>query len=84
VITHDIGNAFWGIEDAYSIPFHFRTPVHENEHPFRVSHAHVFNILPGKALVVGVWRPGSLTPEKHLLQALRGRFVGTEDLPQLA
>jgi hypothetical protein len=84
MITHDIGNGFWGIEKAYKVPFHFRTPVHENEHPFRVSRAHGFCIIPGKALLVGIWQPGVLTPEKHLLEAIRGRLIGTEDIPQLA
>jgi hypothetical protein len=84
MITHDMGNMFWGIDRAYGVPLYFRTTVHENEHPFRVSMAHGFHFLPGKALLVGTWKPSSLNPDKHLLQALGGRFFDPEATPQLA
>jgi hypothetical protein len=75
MITHDVGEYFWGIDVAHDIPFYCKTTVHENEHPFRVSRAHVIDLKCGKAFVFGRWCPGNPSIEKHLMEALRARLV---------
>lgn len=84
--THDITRSdwFWGIDKAYSVPFLFRTTVREAEYPYRASMATGLHCYPGKAILLGKWGVASTNPEKHLLDALQGRFVATEKIPGLA
>lgn len=86
MITHDIGrsNWFWGVDKAYSVPFRFTTTVHENEHPFRSATATGIRVSPSKAVLFGKWGKAASNPTEHLLEALRGRDIGSTDIPQLA
>jgi hypothetical protein len=60
--------------------FHMSTMT-EIEHPWRIcDHALHVHFWPGKALVIGKWKPG-LGETGNLLRAIRGRRVKEDEKP---
>lgn len=85
MITHDIGNFFWGIDNIKGKMTEPTTAVYEIEHYLfrQCPDARVYRIFPGKALIYGRWIPGKPVNE-HLMEALKGReLVQTSESPAL-
>jgi hypothetical protein len=55
-------------------------PVHEIEHPFRKCRFALYvRIWYNLAVVIGIWDKGHPDIQKHLISALGGRVVDTEE-----
>lgn len=74
MITHDIGQFFWGVDKIKGRMTAKSTSVYEVEHHLfrQCPNARVHRIFPGRALVYGRWQPGKPVYE-HLMEAVRGR-----------